>query len=48
MEVPVSNDILDDTEVLGMMDNDKDGLSNDAEEDIEQIQIRRIPMGMIE
>ncbi len=33
-EVLVSNDILDDTEVLGMMDDDKDGLSNDAEEDI--------------
>ena len=33
-EVLVSNDILDDTDVVGMMDDDKDGLSNDAEKDL--------------
>ena len=33
-EVLVSNDILDDTDVVGMMDDDKDGLSNDAEKNL--------------
>jgi hypothetical protein len=33
-EILVTNDFLDDTDVIGMMDDDEDGLSNDAEKEL--------------
>ena len=33
-EVLVTNDILDDPEVIGMMDDDNDGLSNSSENEL--------------